>query len=97
MRRSTQRIKKSESKSTVNAVLKSTAWNRNCNPHVTITPRNANDAPDKLRKQEYRRLLEERCKVLSRSKYQGLIGPDNQTESQIARFESIRTLNLKKG
>ena len=57
----------------------------------------ANEALDKVRKQEHKRLLEQGDNTLSRSKYLWLTGMENHTESQTARFESICTLKLETG
>jgi len=57
----------------------------------------ANEALDKVRKQEHRRLLEEGDKTLSHTKYLWLTGMENHTESQTARFEAVCSLKLETG
>lgn len=57
----------------------------------------ANEALDKVRKQEHRKLIQEGDTTLSGSKYLWLTGMENHTESQTARFESICTLRLATG
>ena len=57
----------------------------------------ANEALDKVRKQEHRRLLEEGDKTLSHSKYLWLTGIENHSERQAARFEAICSLKLATG
>jgi transposase len=57
----------------------------------------ANEALDKVRKQEHRRLLEEGDKTLSHSKYLWLTGIENHSEAQAARFEAICSLKLATG
>ena len=57
----------------------------------------ANEALDKVRKREHRKLLQEGDTTLSGSKYLWLTGLENHTESQTARFESICSLRLATG
>jgi len=57
----------------------------------------ANEALNKVRKQEHRRLLKEGDTRLTGSKYLWLTGVENHTESQTARFETICSLKLETG
>lgn len=57
----------------------------------------ANEALDKVRKQECRKLLQEGDTTLSGSKYLWLTSIENHTESKTARFESICALRFATG